>query len=448
MKKVVKILLVFSFLTALSFAASFINMDWAGSDFPYKGGLFLHDGDYVEFDCDSSHSKFYYWTLKSGDCPLEVMERKQDGTWKSIKILKLAPTSSLSSPNFNNFSGWKVFDLSGVSGCLGKKIGLHLRENRTVDGKYYGDKDLIIVLTEGTNVIRWKGVDSYEYCDLDARARKDDKWREYANALADKRISTIEKIFKTFSDISYINEYNEAYKAGLGSILNGISSSYFPPDHLALADDCFKNIAVEYISFYAQYRMKITRSINYVVFGALADVYSGVFDGLQYVVWMQNILNKAIPQSVLSVQEAYNRTVQFKSFVSSIRTASSSKLDSLKQYILNEKQARISNNKEALRNALNSQINLLHFEASDTNPIFTSDQDISKGVDLSLWHIYAKACSIAKSRENNSNYSVAERQAYTVLRILTEKLMASILNLWFETLWVKNAEETSYLLRL
>lgn len=447
MKKVINFFLLLFSLIVLSFAANFKNVDWTGVNFPYKGGLFLHDGDYVEFYCDSVHSKFYYWTLKSGECPLEVMERKPDGTWKNIKTLKLPPTSSLSSPNFNDLSGWKVFDLSSVPGCLGKQIGLHLRENKTIDGKYYGDKDLVIVLMEGANVIRWKGVDSYEYCDLDGRARKDDKWKEYANSLADKRIYTIEKVLKTFNDISSINEYNEAYKAGLSSILNGISSSYFPPDHLTLAGDCFKNIATEYISFYAQYRLKITRSLNYVVCGALADVYSGVFDGLQYVVWMQNILNKAIPQSVLSVQEAYNRTVQFKSFVSSIRTASSSKLDNLKQYILNEKQARITNNKEALRNALNSQLNLLHSEASDTNPLFSSDQDMSKGEGLSLWHIYAKACSIAKSRENNSNYSTSERQAYTMLRILTEKLMASMLNLWFETLWVKNAEETSYLLR-
>lgn len=101
-----------------------------------------------------------------------------------------------------------------------------------------------------------------------------------------------------------------------------------------------------------------------------------------------------------------------------------------------------------MRNALNSQLNLLHSEASDTNPLFTSDQDMSKGEGLSLWHIYAKARSIAKSRENNSNYSTSERQAYTMLRILTEKLMASMLNLWFETLWIKNAEETSYILRL
>lgn len=204
---------------------------------------------------------------------------------------------------------------------------------------------------------------------------------------------------------------------------------------------------MEYSSLYFQIGAKITRSSSYVVCGALADVYSGAFEGLQYVQWMQNILNNTIPQSVLAVEDTYTRTVNFKSFVSKIRTASSSKLDSLKQYLLKEKEARQIKNKEDLRNALNSQLDLLHSSSYDNNTLFTTDQDMSRSDGLSLWHIYAKAYSIAKSRENNQNYPKAERQAYTMLRILTEKLMATILNLYLEASWVKNVEEVSYLLR-
>ncbi|MCS7202356.1 MAG: hypothetical protein NZ841_06245 [Dictyoglomus sp.] len=43
--------------------------------------------------------------------------------------------------------------------------------------------------------------------------------------------------------------------------------------------------------------------------------------------------NKAVSQSILTVQEAYNSIKNFKSFVAQIRSASSSKLDSLKQYL-------------------------------------------------------------------------------------------------------------------
>lgn len=446
-KILIKFFIIFTILLVITFASSFKGQDYSGSNFPYKGALFLHDGDYVEFYCDSNHSVFYYLTFKSGNCPVEIMERKNDGSWKSIKTIILPPKMYSNNVNLNNLSFLGLFDLASVPGCLNKRIGIHLRENRTIGGNYYGDKDLFIMLKEGTNVYLWKGVDSYEAFDLDGRARKEDKWIEYANSLVDKRISTIESIINTFFEISSINELSEAMRAGLGSLLNGISSSYFPLDHLSFASDCSKNLATEYSSVYFQIGAKITRSSSYVVCGALADVYSGVFEGLQYVQWMQNILNKVVPQSALKVEKAYDRTVNFKSFVSKIRTASSSNLDSLKQYLSKEKEARQAKDKENLRNFLNSQLNLLHSAGCDSNSLFTTDQDMSKGEGLSLWHIYAKACSIAKSRENNPNYPDEERQAYTMLRVLTEKLMATILNLYFETLWVKNAEEVSYFLR-
>ncbi|MEM5813313.1 MAG: hypothetical protein QXU71_03060 [Candidatus Aenigmatarchaeota archaeon] len=441
-----KIFVLFCILLNLTIGSTFTNKDWIGDSFPYKGALFLHDGDYVEFYCDSSHSKFYYWTLKSGNCPIEVMERKSDGSWKQLKVIILSPTNIIFNGSFKNLNGWGVYDLSSLSGCLNKQIGLHLRENRVIDGKSYGDKDIVIRLVEGTSVVRWKGVDSNEYFDLDSKALKDDKWKDYANNLADKRIATVDKIINTFYEISAISETEQAYKQGLNSILGGIASSYFPPDHLSLTSDYLRNLALEYSSVYAQYSIKITRSLNYVVMGALADVYSGAFDGLQYLVWMQNILNKALPQAVLTVQETYNYIRSFKSLVASLKTASWSNLESLKNLISNEKSARNSVNKDLLRNFLNSQLELLHSSSSDSNPLFTNDQDISKGSGLSLWHIFAKACSIAKSRENNQSYPKVEREAYRSFRILTEKLMVSIVNLLMETAWVKNAEERSYLL--
>ena len=446
-KILIKFFIILMFLLIITFASSFKGQDYNGFNFPYKGALFLHDGDFVEFYCDSNHSVFYYLTFKSGNCPVEVMERKNDGSWKSIKTIILPPKMYSNNVNLNNLSFLGFFDLANVPGCLNKRIGIHLRENRTIGGNYYGDKDLFIMLKDGTNVYLWKGVDSYEAFDLDGRARKEDKWIEYANSLVDKRIATINNMINTFIEISSLNETSEAMKSALGNLLNGISSSYFPPDHLSLAKDYCINIATEYLSLYSQWAISMTRSLNYVVCGALGDVYSGAFQGLQYVQWMQNILSKTIPQSILTVNEAYDRTLRFKSFVGRIRTASSSQLDNLKQYLLKEKEARQIKNKENLRNTLISQLSLLHSSSCDNNPLFTNDQDISKGEGLSLWHIYAKACSIAKSRENDPNYPKGERQAYSMLRILTEKLMATILNLYLETLWVKNAEEVSYLLR-
>ncbi len=226
-KLLIRFFVIFIFLLIISFASSFKNQDYSGSNFPYIGTLSMHDGDFVEFYCDSNHSVFYYLTFKSGNCPVEVMERKNDGSWKSIKTIILPPKMFSNNVNLNNLSFLGSFDLANVPGCLNKRIGIHLRENRTISGNYYGDKDMFIMLKEGTNVYFWKGVDSYEAFDLDGRARKEDKWVEYANSLVDKRIATIENMLRTFIDISSINETSEAMKAGLGSLLKGISSSYF-----------------------------------------------------------------------------------------------------------------------------------------------------------------------------------------------------------------------------
>lgn len=443
---ILKFSIIFLILSVLSFASIFTNKEWSGTSFPYKGALFLHDGDYVEFYCDSAHSKFYYWTLKSGDHPIEIMERKPDG-WKQIKVIILPPTSTEFKGNFKDYNGWGVYDLSNVSGCMNKQIALHLRENRTIGGKTYGDKDIVIRLMDRTDVKFWKGVDSYDKFDLDSKALKDDQWIVYANNLADRRIATIDKIIETFWNINYINELNEAQRAGLGSLLGGIGNSYFPNDHLTFTSDCIRNISAEYISVYSQYMIKVQKSLNYVVCNALADVYSGAFEGIQYINWMINIMNKAIPTAVATVQEAYNRTVEFKSLVAKMQNASLSKLENLKQYITDEKNARISKNKEALRNALNNQLKLIYSETCDSNSLFTSDQNISNIGDLSLWHFYGKVRSIAKSRESDNNYPNYDRQAYTMLKILAEKLIFSMTNLELETLWVKNAEENYYFIK-
>lgn len=64
MKRLIKFLIVILFLTIIVFALTFKNKDYNGSNFLYKGALFLHDGDYVIFECAEGYNGFYYMTRK------------------------------------------------------------------------------------------------------------------------------------------------------------------------------------------------------------------------------------------------------------------------------------------------------------------------------------------------------------------------------------------------
>ncbi len=168
MKKLFKFSLIFSALLVLTFAATFTNKNFDGEAFPYKGALFLHNGDYVEVKIDSAHYKVYYLTrYDSMNVPLEVMERKTDGTWKSLMVLHLKGYGYPVGEHFN-YCNFQTINLSQYNG---KQIGLHLRERGTFGGKNYGDCDILIKVQEGMTVIKWKGVDSTDWCDLDDVAK-------------------------------------------------------------------------------------------------------------------------------------------------------------------------------------------------------------------------------------------------------------------------------------
>ncbi|MEM5813312.1 MAG: hypothetical protein QXU71_03055 [Candidatus Aenigmatarchaeota archaeon] len=169
MRRVIfKVSILFLILLVLTFASTFTDKNWSGADFPYKGALFLHNGDYVEVKLTSTHYKIYYLTrYDSMNVPLELMERRADGSWKSIMILHCPGKGYPVGENFD----YAPFQVINLAYFAGKQVGLHLRENCTLEGKKYGDCDVLIKVQEGMTVIRWKGVDSRDWCDLDDVAR-------------------------------------------------------------------------------------------------------------------------------------------------------------------------------------------------------------------------------------------------------------------------------------
>jgi|YelNatPaOPRAMG01_1025707.scaffolds.fasta_scaffold05482_16 hypothetical protein len=309
-----------------------------------------------------------------------------------------------------------------------------------------GDIGCVYIPNYTVNVI-WKRIILSQGNILRTWRLPDNAWKEFANKLVDNRISVRDSIFNTFYNIASINPSNVALQQGLGSLLNGIGNSYFPESSYQFFSDSLVDFSNSYAQLLYDIQYKVTRSATSAFGSALSEVYGAAFMGLQYAQWMRNILWEVVPQSIMSAQTAYDRTVAFQSFANSIRSAAWSNLDNLKNYLIAEKNARNENNKIALKNALESQLGVLYGMTDDTNTIYTHDESMSNGTGLSLWHIYAKAYRIAKSRENNPNYPTAERQAYTMIKILSKKLMATMLNLYIQTSWIKRLEEETYLLK-
>ncbi|TYT20924.1 hypothetical protein FY122_09230 [Dictyoglomus thermophilum] len=165
MKRLIKFLIVILFLTIIVFASTFKNKDYTGSNFLYKGALFLHDGDYVIFECSEGYNGFYYMTRK-GETPVEVID---NSTGKQIGYLFLQENYYPTGESFD-YAGFKWMDLK--QGYIGKTLKIVLRDNRKIFNKTYGDRDLLIKFKTGTNVIKWHGVDSTDWCDLDDVAAK------------------------------------------------------------------------------------------------------------------------------------------------------------------------------------------------------------------------------------------------------------------------------------
>ncbi len=160
--KIAVLLLLAMALANTVFAASFTNKTWNGSDFPYIGALFCHDGDYVKFYCTNEHHRFYYMTMDDANAYIEFyIDGKGQGVVSKIR----------NKWDREHFSGanWKHCDLG--QGYIGHVIEIHLVENRTVNRQYCPPADIIIKLQDNSQAILWRKVDSNSKCDLDEVAK-------------------------------------------------------------------------------------------------------------------------------------------------------------------------------------------------------------------------------------------------------------------------------------
>ena len=161
--KIVVLLLLAMALANIVYAGTFKNKTWNGSDFPYIGALFCHDGDYVRFACTAEHHRFYYMTMDDANAYIEFyIDGKGQGT---VNVL---PKNKWNREHFS-YANWQHFDLG--QGFIGHTVEIHLVENRTVNRQYCPPADIIIKLQDNSQAILWRNVDSTSQCDLDQVAR-------------------------------------------------------------------------------------------------------------------------------------------------------------------------------------------------------------------------------------------------------------------------------------
>jgi len=162
MVKKLVLLAVVVFAVLFTGGATFKNKEW-GTDFPYIGAFFQHNDDYVRFTCTEDMHRFYYMTAKNADAYVEFyIDGKRQG------VVNVLPKNQWNSRHFS-IANWAYFDLGG--GFIGHEVEIHFRENTTVNGKYCPENDIMIKLQENSFAIKWKGVDSTTYCDLDLFAK-------------------------------------------------------------------------------------------------------------------------------------------------------------------------------------------------------------------------------------------------------------------------------------
>lgn len=151
-------------LLLLATGATFKNKSWNGADFPYIGALFCHDGDYVKFWCSDQMHSFYFMTYKDANAYIEFyIDGKGLGTVNEIK-------NKWNGKHFGSEKvNWQRFDLG--SSFWGHYVEIHLVENRTVNGKYCTENDIMIKLEDNSQAVLWRNVDSTSYCDLDLYAK-------------------------------------------------------------------------------------------------------------------------------------------------------------------------------------------------------------------------------------------------------------------------------------
>ncbi len=166
MKRVsIGLFIILIILLVIVFASSFRNKDYGQDDFPYKGALFLHDGDYVIFECTEGYTGFYYMIRKDYVAPIEVFDYNSG---KKLGYLFL-PSNPYPVGEHFNYAPFRWMDLQ--QGYKGRTLKLVLRENRKIFDKTYGDIDIMIKFKSGTTVLYWHGFDSTDWCDLHSVAK-------------------------------------------------------------------------------------------------------------------------------------------------------------------------------------------------------------------------------------------------------------------------------------
>ncbi len=157
--------------------ATFTNKSWRGSDFPYIGALFLHSGDYVEFDCwdvDNGYGAFWYMVHQDRKAVVETYRyNKTTGQYDKLGLFELPSRSGSLSAVYEvgtHFSEANWIKVRLGSAYIGYRIKIVFRENTTLK---YGNQtincpenDLMIKVPEGS-AVKWGGVDSRDWCDLD-----------------------------------------------------------------------------------------------------------------------------------------------------------------------------------------------------------------------------------------------------------------------------------------
>lgn len=162
---------VLSFI-AVVYAGSWNHQNFTGSNFNYPAALFLHNGDFVRFQCGGTNHGFYYLTIDDTPAYLEFyVDGKGEGTIRTFR------NKWNGKPLNDDECNWKFYEMGNAVSqpYWGKKIEVVLVENRTVGWTTYGNADVIIKLFDNKAAMLWKGVDSretigknnYTGCDLD-----------------------------------------------------------------------------------------------------------------------------------------------------------------------------------------------------------------------------------------------------------------------------------------
>ena len=169
-KSILRIFIFLIILLILAFASTWKNRNYYGADFPYIGGLFCHDGDYVEFEVNDENNGFYYMTRYNKEVNLEpYFWNSEENKWVGLGTTLILPANVYPVGENFRYAPWRWVSLQ--QGYKGKTIQLRLVENRTVNNHYCPSNDIIIKFKDNSQVKYWKGVDSESWCDLDQVAK-------------------------------------------------------------------------------------------------------------------------------------------------------------------------------------------------------------------------------------------------------------------------------------